>query len=46
MECPLPDNIILGIYGEKDLNVILYGNTETSIDQNKNIVLFVWFKSV
>jgi hypothetical protein len=33
MECPLPDNIILRIYGEKDLNVILYGNTETSIDQ-------------
>jgi hypothetical protein len=33
MECPLPDNIILIIYGEKDLNVILYGNTETSIDQ-------------
>ena len=40
MECPLYDIgrnvcVILRIYDETDLNVILYGNTEISIDQDK-----------
>jgi len=29
--------VILRIYGEIDLNIILYGNTKLSIDQNKGI---------
>jgi hypothetical protein len=43
IECPLYDNIrrnlfvFLRIFGEIDLNVILYGNTELLIDQNKDI---------
>lgn len=45
MECPLSDNVIQRIYVETDLNVILYGNTETSIDQDKNIALCVCFTS-
>ena len=41
--CPLYDDIrrnvcaILRIDGEIDLNVILYGNTDLSIDQNKDM---------
>ena len=47
MECPLYDNIrrnvfvILRIYDEIDLNIILYENTELSIDQNKDIFRMV-----
>jgi hypothetical protein len=43
MECPLYNNIrrnllvILRVYDEIDLNVIVYGNTECSINQNKDI---------
>ena len=54
MECPLYDDItrnlfvIVRIYGEMDLNIILYGNTELSIDQNKDIfrVVQVFLKDV
>ena len=31
------------IYSEIDLNIILYGNTVLSLDQNKDI--FMWLKS-
>jgi len=43
MECPLYDNIrrnlcvILRMYGEIDFNIIVYGNTELSIDQDKDM---------
>ena len=29
--------VILRIYGEIDLNIILYGNTELSIDQSNDV---------
>jgi hypothetical protein len=44
MKCPLYDKIrrnvfvILRTYGKKDLNVTLYGNTELSVDQNKDFM--------
>jgi len=47
MECSLYDNIkqtklfvILRIYGEIDLNIILYGNTELPIHKNNDNNIF------
>jgi len=39
----LEEILILRIYGEIDLNIILYGNTELTMDQNKDM-FFARFK--
>jgi len=39
----LEEILILRIYGEIDLNIILYGNTELKMDQN-NDMFFARFK--